>query len=235
MTMADPLQMTLLARLNTWRRGLHDWLHADLTTPGNRRKARIYTLWYDHELVRIPWSNFARVAEGVYRSNQPTKARFRRWQRKLGLKTVLSLRGQTGAPPILEEEAICAELGLRLESCALSARQAPPRERILELIALFPRLEKPFLMHCKSGADRASLASAIYLLTQENASVEEAQKMLSPRFVHLKFTRTGILDHILEAYAARNAASPIAFADWIAQDYDAAALQAEFDTKRGRA
>jgi protein tyrosine/serine phosphatase len=87
-------------------------------------------------------------------------------------------------------------------------------------------------MHCKSGADRAGLASAIYLMVMMGQDVDAARKMLSPRYIHLRFTKTGVLDMMLDHYAARNAASPIGFEDWIDREYDADALQAAFDAGR---
>jgi protein tyrosine phosphatase (PTP) superfamily phosphohydrolase (DUF442 family) len=223
--------MTLIARFRAWRQKLKASFRTDLSTPENRRRARLYMLWYDHEILRMPWSNFTRVAEGVYRSNHPPRRRIESYRRK-GIHTIISLRNPGDTPSLLEQEA-CAELGLRLIHMPLSARSAPRRDRMLGLIDLFDEIEKPFVMHCKSGADRASLASAIYLLTQENAPVAEARKMLSARFIHFKWTKTGILDHILDSYEARNATRPISFRDWLEQDYDSAALQAEFNAGRG--
>ncbi len=223
--------MTPIAKFQNWRRTLRDDLKvSSLTTVDERRKAHRYMLWFDHEIVRIPWSNFAQVAPGVYRSNQPTRARLERYAAR-GIKTILFLRATSPVPPYLFARANCEALGLTLVERSLSARSAPRRERIMDLIATFPTLEKPFLMHCKSGADRASLASVIWLLTQEGASVAQARKMLSPRFIHFKWTKTGILDYILDAYEARTSRAPIGFAEWVATEYDADTLQAGFDNK----
>lgn len=223
--------MTPIAKFHTWRQNLRDDLKVNsLATAEDRRKGRLYMLWIDHEIVRVPWANFAQVAPGVYRSNQPTRARLERYAAR-GIKTVLFLRATSPVPPYLFARENCKALGLTLVERSLSARAAPKRERIMELIETFPTLEKPFLMHCKSGADRASLASVIWLLTQEGASIAQARKMLSPSFIHFKWTKTGILDYILDAYEARTARAPIGFADWVATEYDDAALQAGFDNK----
>lgn len=223
--------MTPIAKFHTWRRNLRDGLKVNtLATAEDRRKAHRYMLWIDHEILRIPWANFAQVAPGVYRSNQPTRARLERYAAR-GIKTILFLRATSPVPPYLFARENCAALGLTLVERSLSARSAPKRERLMDLIETFPTLEKPFLMHCKSGADRASLASVIWLLTQEGASVAQARKMLSPRFIHFKWTKTGILDYMLDTYEARTARAPIGFAEWVATEYDADALQAGFDNK----
>lgn len=230
----DSIQrMSILDRTKTWSRARRDRLKAgDITTPRGRVAARAYMLWYDHEIVRIPWSNLARVAPGVWRSNQPTHARLARWKKRLGLKSVLFLRGAMEEPPLLFEKESCEALGLDFVNVPLAARSAPPRKALLDLIDAFRRIEKPFLMHCKSGADRASLASAIYLIAIEGAPVARARRMLSLRFVHLKWTKTGVLDALLDAYEHAQTETGASFEDWVRTDYDAEALQRGFDAAR---
>ncbi len=225
--------MTSITRLKEWERTLRPQQLSSFASPQDRALARRYEMWLDHGFLRRVWHNFFQVAPGVFRSNQPDARRLARWKAQ-GIDTVLCLRGGLSPAPLILEREACSALGLRLVQHSLTAREAPSREAVLGLIELFRTLPRPFVMHCKSGADRASFAAAVYLLTQENAPVAEARKMLSPRFIHLKWTRTGILDHILDAYEARDSAEPIAFEDWVAQDYDAVALQAGFDAKRGR-
>jgi len=225
--------MTPIAKLKAWERGLRRDSHDGFADPADRARARAYEFWLDHGFLRRVWSNFAEVAPGVFRANQPDRRRLERWKAR-GIDTVLSLRGGFSSAPLVLEREACADLGITLHQLALTAREAPPRAIVLDLIALFRRLPRPFVMHCKSGADRASFAAAVWLLTQEGAPVAKAREMLSVRFIHLKWTRTGILDHILDAYEARNAAEPIGFEDWVATEYDAARLQAEFDATRGR-
>jgi protein tyrosine/serine phosphatase len=96
------------------------------------------------------------------------------------------------------------------------------------MIALFREVERPLLIHCKSGADRAGLASAVYLMVIENAPLHRARRMLSARYIHFRWTRTGVLDMLLDDYAASDAPD---FETWLAHDYDAAALQARFDAR----
>ena len=225
--------MTPIARLKAWERDLRPQKLAGFATPEDRNRARIYELWLDHGFLRRVWDNFFQVAPGVFRANQPDRKRLQRWKAR-GISTVLNLRGgHSPAPLVLEREA-CRDLGIEFYQQALTAREAPERANVLGLISLFRTLPRPFVMHCKSGADRAGFASAVFLLTQAGASVAEARKMLSPRFVHFKWTRTGILDHILDAYESHCRTAPISFEEWIRNRYDANALQHAFNQKRGR-
>lgn len=219
--------MTLLKRLAAWERDLREFYNTDLSTPEKRRRAHIYNLWFDHAILRGVWTNAREIAPGVWRSNHPTAKRFARLK-EMGIKSVLNLRGAAGAAHYLTERETCAELGLTLVDVTLHARQAAPREDIEAVIAAFRSIEKPFVMHCKSGADRAGFASAIYLMVIEGRPVTEARRMLSWRYWHIRRSRTGVLDYILDLFEARHAETGIGFDEWIAREYDNIAIQAEF-------
>lgn len=223
--------VTFKARLKAWEKGLLDFAGADMADPDMRKRAERVVFWLDHGFVRAWWHNFEQIAPGVYRSNQPTRKRLAR-ARAMGIHTVLSLRGDGVQANQVLEKADCADLGLRLITLSLRSSRAPTRDALLNMIAIFREIERPFLMHCKSGADRAALASAIWLMVIEGAPVERAQKMLSLRYAHVKRFKTGVLDALLDTYAARNRQSPIGFEHWVRDEYDADALQAAFNASR---
>jgi len=220
--------MNLFKKLGNWERETRAYYNTDLSTPENRRRAHIYNMWFDHAALRTVWTNFYPVAPGVYRANQPTHARFVKLK-AMGIRTVLNLRGAAGAAHYLVEEESCRQLGLTLVNCSLQARNAAPRENILAVLDAFKDIEKPFVMHCKSGADRAGFASAMYLISIEGRPVSEARKMLAVKYVHLKWSRTGVLDYILDRYEARLAEGAIRFEDWIATEYDHVQIQADYE------
>ncbi|MEI4197540.1 fused DSP-PTPase phosphatase/NAD kinase-like protein [Roseovarius sp. E0-M6] len=220
--------MKLFKRISDWERGLRARYNTDLSTPENRRRAHIYNLWFDHAILRTVWTNFFPVAPGVWRSNHPTHRRFEK-MKAMGIRTILNLRGAAGAAHYLAEEESCRKLGLTLVNVTLHARTAAPRQDILRLLEAFREIEKPFVMHCKSGADRAGFASAIWLLVIEGRPVSEARRMLSFKYVHIRRSKTGVLDHILDIYEARQAETGIGFEEWIRHEYEPEALQLEFD------
>ncbi|MCI5112733.1 MAG: tyrosine-protein phosphatase [Marivita sp.] len=202
----------------------------DITDPRARRWSAFHYHVFDHAFLRTFWTNFFEVAPGVYRSNQPTHARFEKYK-AMGIKTVVNLRGEDKYAHYLFEKETCEALGLKLLNAKLQARNAVSRKKIVHVIDTLRMAEKPFVFHCKSGADRAGFVAALYLMVFENKPVEIARKQLSIRYIHLDFTATGVQDYILEVYAARNARSPIGFEDWIRTEYDATAIQTGFDTK----
>ena len=53
------------------------------------------------------------------------------------------------------------------------------------------------MMHCKSGADRAGIASCLYLIYKQNMMFY-ATKQLSFKYLHIKYAKTGILDYLFE-------------------------------------
>lgn len=199
----------------------------DISTTEGRAAAVRQFDWHDHDVLRRRWHNFEAVVPDVYRSNQPSYERFSAYA-DMGIKTVLNLRGALPEPYYMFEQEACAALGLELVSVRMSARNAPDRVVLLALMDAFEAMTGPFMIHCKSGADRTGLASALYLLRYTGASDEVARSHLSFRYLHIRKSSTGILDFVLEAYLARRKQSPIAVHDWLDQEYDKVALTADY-------
>ncbi len=223
----------LNAKIKDWERALGQSLGTDISTPRGRRRAIWHFHLLDHGFLRALWSNFFQVAPGVWRSNQPSPRRLRKFK-KMGIRTVLNLRGANNMSPYLFEEETCRELGLELVNFGFQARHLCSRQVVLGLLDLFETIERPFVMHCKSGADRAGLASALYLMHIHGVPVERAKRQLSIRFIHFRSFQTGILDHMLEAYERDNKVTPMPIREWIATRYDHVALTREFESKRAR-
>ncbi len=201
----------------------------DIVDPVERARSYHYLKWKDHGILRKYWTNFGEVAPGVYRSNHPSPERLRAYKDR-GIKGILNLRGEGLHAPYLFEVESCAELGLELISIDLQARKPPPIDSLNQLFDAFDRIPRPFVMHCRSGADRAGLGSALYVLDQ-GGSVAQARRELSLRYLHLRFTKTGVQDHMLDLYEARNAQNPISIRDWVRHEYDPAVLAESFANK----
>ncbi len=219
--------MGLANRIRQFERDVRAYFNVDPTIPGNERRAHIYNRYFDHAILRGVWTNECEIAPGVFRSNHPTHERFAKMPER-GIRTVLNLRGESVSAHYMSEKTSCAALGLTLINATLHARAPASRAEIQHLIDVFRRIEKPFVMHCKSGADRAGFASAVYLLVIEGQPVSEARKMLSWRFFHIRNAKVGILDYILDTYEARSRKSAISFEDWIATEYDPVVIQTDF-------
>jgi protein tyrosine/serine phosphatase len=205
----------------------------DISTPGGRRMATLHMHLADHAFLRTVWTNLEEFAPGAWRSNQPSPARIARYH-AMGIRTILNLRGTPNHSYYLFEVETCRRLGLTLIDFGLAARSLAEPAKLLALLDAFETIPHPFLMHCKSGADRTGLAAALYLLHIKGAPVAQAQDQLHWRYVHLRNAPTGILDHMLDAYAAEHAATGIAIRPWLATRYDRDALSASWAAARGR-
>ncbi len=223
---------TVKSRVQQWERHLRDRYGRDISTPRARRRAWWHFQLMDHAFLRVVWWNLFEIAPGVWRSNQPSPKRLLKY-RRMGIRTVINLRGSGQNSPFLFEEEACRELGLTLHNATLSARKLVPRDELLDLLALMRVAEKPFVLHCKSGSDRAGFVAALYLAVIEGRPVAVARRQLHWRFLHLSTTDTGILDHVFDVYEAESAASGMDFATWLATCYDHEALTASWQAKRG--
>jgi protein tyrosine/serine phosphatase len=94
---------------------------------------------------------------------------------------------------------------------------------------MFETIEYPALMHCKSGADRAGIMSVLYDHFRLGKPIREAMAQLSPKFLHVKAGKTGVLDYVFERYLAEGEPTGLSFIDWVESDaYDPAAIKADF-------
>lgn len=223
----------LKSRLDTFEGNLRRSWGRDISTPAARRSAWWHFQLMDHAFLRVLWTNLDEIAPGVWRSNQPSPRRIARYAR-MGIRNILTLRGPADKSHMLFEREACAKHGIGLQAVSLSARSLSDTSEFLRLLDFFDTLDKPFLLHCKSGADRAGLASAMYMIHAEGKSVAEARDQLSFRYLHLKNDKTGILDFMLETLEADLAVTPMSLRTWLETRYDHAALTAGFAAKRAQ-
>jgi protein tyrosine/serine phosphatase len=203
----------------------------DLSTRRGRRNAWVDALFVDHAILRLFWTNFAAVVPGkLYRSNHPTPGNLRHFTRKVGLKSLINLRGQAknGSDALSRDEA--RRLGLDFYDMAFESRGAPHKDRILRLAGICEQMRAPALIHCKSGADRAGLVAGLYILIN-GGSAADAMRQLSLRFGHIKRSKTGILDVFFKLYQ-QTAEGKKPFLDWVREDYDENELRAAFRAGR---
>ncbi|TVR08783.1 MAG: protein tyrosine phosphatase [Salinarimonadaceae bacterium] len=208
-----------LARIARWDRPIEGWT--------GRLRAYANMLFLDHGIFRLVYLNLHEVAPGFWRSAQPTPGQLARFARAGGRSVVYLRGGREHGSWQLEKEA-CARLGLTLREFVVRSRGAPERETALAAEAFFASLEKPALIHCKSGADRAGFVATLYKIVVEGAPADEALKQLSLRYGHFRYAKTGILDLFFERYRDEGETRGIAFGDWVANHYDPEALERDF-------
>ena len=131
--------------------------------------------------------NFHEVVPGeIYRSAQPTAAQIAHYQKTYGIKSIVNLRGETPGKDWYEAEvAEARRSGIEHIDFAMSARKELAKDKAEELLAILEAAPKPVLIHCKSGADRAGLVSAMYLAFLKQAGEEKADGQLSFYYGHI--------------------------------------------------
>ncbi|MGP1355926.1 fused DSP-PTPase phosphatase/NAD kinase-like protein [Roseicyclus sp.] len=186
-----------------------------------------YRYWVaDHALVRAVIPNFYKVDDDLYRSSHPGFRRLERAKR-LGVRSVLSLRGDPDATPNAREREACARLGLELRFIQLRTVRLPSAEVLLELLGHYRDMPKPMLVHCKSGADRTGLAVTLYRHVIRGEPLEKARRSLHWSYGHLGIGKAGLVHRMLDAYGRDYDATGIPFERWVREVYDPEALARE--------
>ena len=138
--------------------------------------------------------NFAWVEPGVVaRGEQPelTHATFR-LLRDSGITAVLSLRPDHEPPSknsvrpwpeydLAEERAVAESVGLRFRNLPFTDFSAPPPEHVAQALTTIDELvaEQPGVyIHCRAGAGRAGLVSAVWAVTRGHTGDEAAESYL---------------------------------------------------------
>lgn len=208
--------MAALHRLDSWTGRLLAHLDAHLR---------------DHQFVRAVYANLHPVGGGMWRSSQPSPAQLRAWQHRLGLKTVINLRGAHRYGSYALEAEACERLGLRLIDFKVYSRDYPAVDEVLPLRRIFETIEYPALMHCKSGADRTGLAATLYRHWRFGDAIGDIRQ-LHWRYGHFRAGDTARLDMFFEAYIQANAAAPVSLEDWVRGQYDQQAMNRAFERDR---
>ena len=196
------------------RRGLRDWIEL---------------IFKDHGFLRLWWQNQHQVAPGMWRSNQPGPGRVKAVG-DMGVRTIINLRGPRDDGGWQLEAEACARAGITLLDFTARSRAAPDKAMLHATRVLFAEAELPALMHCKSGADRAGLMSALYLLVVENRPAREAAQQLAWKYGHVRQAKTGLLDAFFRAYFPYEDQG-MAFYDWVENVYDPDAVTRQFQAR----
>lgn len=199
----------------------------DLVTRKGRRRAWQHLLWTDHGILREIYQNLHWLSPEMARSNQPSPPQIRAYA-KAGLRSIVNLRGNDDSGVYALESEACAAAGIELINFRVKSREAPTKDVVLGARDLFERLRYPALLHCKSGADRVGVMSALYCHFRGGAPIEQAMRQLSLRYGHVRQGKTGVLDFFFAEYLAEGASQGLTFSQWIETAYDAKATKARF-------
>lgn len=122
-------------------------------------------------LFRAPYDglrHFGVVADGIlYRCGQPTPEQLEDLITRLGLRTVVSLRGARAAadPDAWEqhERSVCERRGVSLITIPCNHKNPPTQAQVAQFLDLCREgQQRPVLVHCRLGQQRTLLFCALY-------------------------------------------------------------------------
>lgn len=130
------------------------------------------------------------VAHEAYRASQPSASDLERYVQRVGIRTVINLRGANEGSPWYDEEVAASErLGLTHVDFRMSSRRRLSQEDAAQLIALMREAEKPVLIHCAGGSDRSGLAAALYVAALAHGGHDASEGQLSLAYGHIPLPR----------------------------------------------
>lgn len=152
-------------------------------------------------------ANFHAIVSGeAYRSSQMSAEQLTGVIQKYGIKSVINLRGTNASPWYQGEIKTTDRLGVQHYDFALSANEEVELPQMDEIIRTLRAAPKPVLIHCKAGADRSGLVSALYCLAIKGRSPAEADRELSVWYGHIPLTKTIAMDHSFWHYVSNHVA-----------------------------
>lgn len=134
--------------------------------------------------------NFHTVVEHeAYRAGQPSASELESYVQRVGIRTVINLRGEnTGSPWYDEEVGAARRLGLAHIDFRMSSRRQLSQAEAAKLIVLMRDAEKPILIHCAGGADRSGLAAALYVAAIARGGDDASEAQLSLAYGHIPYS-----------------------------------------------
>jgi protein tyrosine/serine phosphatase len=138
------------------------------------------------EYVEI--GNFGQVSDTYYRGAQPEGADYAALA-KLGVKTVIDLQ----ADGLTREAGLVTAAGMTYVRIPMTTRVAPTEQQVAEFLAIVnDPAQQPVYVHCAGGRHRTGVMTAVYRMTQERWTGEQAFKEMKkydygPDFLHPEF------------------------------------------------
>lgn len=140
--------------------------------------------WLTFFLFNYFTDNFHTVVAGeLYRSRQLSAEGFDRAIDHYQIRTVVNLRGASPKADWYQEEMLAVQSrGVVHYDLHLKAHSIPTHNQLKQLVSILKSAPKPILVHCREGADRTGLMSAMGVILLGNIPLHRAAQQISWRY-----------------------------------------------------
>jgi protein tyrosine/serine phosphatase len=138
---------------------------------------------------KINIDNFGRISDNFYRGSQP-KGQDYSDLAALGIKTVVNL---TSDDADVNEKAMVEKAGMKYIQIPMTTHEPPTPAKISQFLGLVSNPEStPVYLHCVGGKHRTGVMTALYRMTDEGWTAEQAfqemkQYKFGADFLHKEF------------------------------------------------
>ena len=134
--------------------------------------------------------NFGKVGDDYYRGGQPLGDQYAQLA-ALGVKTVINLTNEEDGRE--DEKALVEKNGMTYLNIPMSTRKAPTADEIATFMAAV-NAEGAVYVHCVGGRHRTGVMTAVYRMTMDGLSGDQAFKEMKqfkygPDFLHPEFKK----------------------------------------------
>lgn len=149
--------------------------------------------------------NFAKVNDRYFRGGQPLGEQYADLA-AIGVKTIVNLTNDGDG--VAEEKALAEQYGMHYVGIPMSTRKAPTEGQIAKFMSV---VDDPnggaVYVHCVGGRHRTGVMTAIYRMTKDGLSGDQAFKEMKrynygPDFLHPEFKKFVYQYHPKTAVAA---------------------------------
>lgn len=124
-------------------------------------------------------------SQQCYRSKTLSKKRLESKIKQYNIGTILNVReADETAHWYQDEVAVAQKYSVALHTVTLNERKTPQQDQIKAILAVFDTCKKPLLVHCRAGADRTGLVSALWVLKKNRGSLQQALNQQKVWFGH---------------------------------------------------
>lgn len=157
----------------------------------------IFLSWATYIFI---YGNFHQVDKDFYRSAQLFSFNMPYYVKKNEIKSILNLRGPSKDDWYKDELEIAAQNNITHFNYRIGDRKMLTKEQMDDIVAIIEKAPKPILVHCKAGADRAALATALYLHALKKDP--NAGDAISIKYGHFPWlgSKTKAMDQSFEYY-----------------------------------